>query len=142
MNPVFPTPQDAEKAFYEAFQSANLDAMMAIWANDEDVICIHPNGPRVQGRASIQESWKQIFSSGMELRFEITDVQYFQDALLSIHIVHEYIYVNGDRRRRAPVVTTNIFQLTSQGWKMILHHASPSPDMRSQSEMDRPNILH
>lgn len=142
MSLIFSSPQDAETAFYDAFQNGNIEAMMSIWSNDEDIICIHPNSPRLQGRELIQESWLQIFASEVEVRFEIADAQYIQDALLSIHIVHEYLYINGDRRRRPPVIATNVYQLTSKGWRMILHHASPSPGMRAQNDPNAPVILH
>ncbi|HXZ95937.1 MAG TPA: nuclear transport factor 2 family protein, partial [Burkholderiales bacterium] len=56
---IFPTPQDAEAAFYEAFESADLDAMMAVWAEDEEVVCVHPSGPRLTGIAQVRESWRQ-----------------------------------------------------------------------------------
>lgn len=142
MSLIFPSPQEAEAAFYEAFQNGNIEAMMAVWSSDDDIICIHPNSPRLQGRALIAESWQQIFSSEAEVRFEIADAQYIQDALLSIHIVHEYIYLNGDRRRRPPVIATNVYQLTSNGWRMILHHGSSSPEMRAQTDINSPAILH
>ena len=145
MDLVFPTPQEAEAAFYEAFQKASLEAMMAVWDNDADIICVHPNGRRLQGRTAILESWQHIFTSGVEMRFEICDAQYVQTALTSIHTVHEYIYMNGDRRRRDPVIATNIYRLTSQGWRLILHHASLTPDTSTAVEINTPSsstILH
>lgn len=142
MSLTFPSPQEAEAAFYEAFQNGDIEAMMAVWSSDEDIICIHPNSPRLQGRVLIQESWEAIFSSEAEVRFEIADAQYIQDALLSIHVVHEYLFLNGDRRRRAPVIATNVYQLTNNDWRMILHHASPSPEMRAQTDINAPAILH
>jgi len=48
-----------------------------------------------------------------------------QDALLSIHLLHEFISVPGESGERPPAVATNIYQLTQGGWRMILHHASP-----------------
>ena len=36
----YPTPQDAEAAFYEALESADLDAMMQVWADDEEIVCM------------------------------------------------------------------------------------------------------
>lgn len=144
MDLVFPTPQEAEAAFYEAFQSSNIEAMMAVWDDDADIVCIHPNGRRLQGRAPIHENWLHIFTSGVEMRFEICDGQYFQNALTSVHIVHEYIYMNGDRRRREPVIATNIYRLTNQGWRMILHHASLSPESNTTVDITMPSstILH
>jgi len=57
----FTTPQEAEQAFYEAFQRADLDALMAVWAEDEDVFCVHPGAPRLTGLDKIRESFRQIF---------------------------------------------------------------------------------
>src|SRR5690349_3843232 len=69
---LFPTPQDAETAFYEAFERADLAAMMAVWAESDDVVCIHPSGPRLTGFEAVRESWVQIFSNGSQLRVRAT----------------------------------------------------------------------
>ncbi|MCX7168975.1 MAG: nuclear transport factor 2 family protein, partial [Proteobacteria bacterium] len=37
---IFPTPQDAEAAFYDALERADLEALMAVWAEDEEIVCI------------------------------------------------------------------------------------------------------
>jgi hypothetical protein len=34
---IYSSPQDAEAAFYDALQRADLDAMMEVWSADEDV---------------------------------------------------------------------------------------------------------
>ena len=44
---IFPAAQDAENAFYEALERCDLDGMMAVWAEDEDIVCIHPTGARL-----------------------------------------------------------------------------------------------
>ena len=51
---IFPTAQDAENAFYEALERADLDGMMAVWAEDEDIVCVHPGGPRVSGPRAVR----------------------------------------------------------------------------------------
>ena len=48
-NVLFKTAQDAETAFYEAQEKADLDAMMAVWADDDDIVCVHPGGMRLSG---------------------------------------------------------------------------------------------
>ncbi len=140
---VFPTPEDAEAAFYEAFEHGDLDAMMSVWAETDDIVCIHPMAPRLQGREAVIESWRQLFSGDSELvRMKITDTRCFQDELLSIHVVHEHFIVPGEAIQHAPLVVTNIYQLTEKGWRMILHHASPSPDVPSPSLDRMPTHLH
>ena len=44
---------DVEAQFYEALQQADLDKLMAVWADDDEVACVHPGGPRVSGLAAI-----------------------------------------------------------------------------------------
>jgi ketosteroid isomerase-like protein len=139
---IFPTPQDAEAAFYEAFENADLDAMMAVWAEDEEVVCVHPSGPRLSGIAQIRESWRQLFASGPSLRFHISGQQYLRGMLLSVHSVYENIAVTGESTPRSPVIATNIYVLTEKGWRMLLHHACAAPVSTKTSSDPAPTVLH
>jgi ketosteroid isomerase-like protein len=124
---LFASPQDAESAFYEALTKSDLDAMMAVWADDDDVYCVHPNGARISGVESVRDSWRQIFASGQSLRFQLRESQFVQGMMLSVHSVYEHITVAGETRPRGPVITTNVYLRTERGWRMVAHHASPAP---------------
>ena len=124
---LFASPQDAESAFYDALAKADLDAMMAVWADDDDIYCVHPNGARIAGVEQVRESWRKIFSGGQTMRFQLRDQQYVQGMMLSVHSVYEHITVAGEPRTRAPVVATNVYLRTERGWRMVAHHASPAP---------------
>ena len=139
---IFPTPQDAETAFYEAFEHADLEAMMAVWAEDEDVICVHPSGPRLVGHGPIRESWRQIFTNGPKLRFHLVGQQYLRGMLLSVHSVYENIVVTGETAPRSPIIATNIYLLTEKGWRMLLHHACPAPATAKATGETPPAVLH
>lgn len=125
---LFPTPQDAEAAFYEAFAKCDLDGMMAVWGDDDEIYCVHPNGGRISGVAQVRESWRQVFASGQTLRFQLREQQYLHGMMLSVHSVYEHITVAGEARSRSPMIATNIYLRTEHGWRMVVHHASPSPD--------------
>ncbi len=124
---LFPTPQDAEAAFYEAFTKGDLEAMMAVWSDDDEIYCVHPGSPRVSGVAQVRESWRQIFASGQALRFQLRGQQYLHGMMLAAHSVYEHITVTGETRARNPVIATNIYLRTERGWRMVAHHASPAP---------------
>ena len=124
---LFASPQDAESAFYDALTKADLDAMMAVWADDDDIYCVHPNGARIAGVERVRESWRQIFASGQSLRFQLREQQYVQGMMLSVHSVYEHITITGDLRPRGPVIATNVYLRTERGWRMVAHHASPAP---------------
>ena len=60
----FGTADDIEVALYDAIGRADLDALMALWADDEEIVCIHPDGTRLIGYAAIRASWEEIFTRG------------------------------------------------------------------------------
>ena len=49
MSDILTSPEDAEEAFYEAISRADLDALMNLWAEDEEIVCIHPGGQPLHG---------------------------------------------------------------------------------------------
>lgn len=138
----FPTPQDCEAAFYEALEAANLEAMMEVWADDEEVVCVHPGWPRLCGYEQIRENWAQIFRSGERLKFHLSAQVRVQGMMLSVHSLHENIVVAGDPRPRPPVVTTNVYLRTASGWRMVLHHGSPAPHAAPADPEPSSKILH
>ena len=131
---IFPTAQDAENAFYEALESADLEAMMSVWAEDEDVLCVHPAGPRLTGHAEIRRSWAQIFSGPSRVRVHVAQQLAIAGGMIAVHSVQENFTVEGASRgaqssdaQPAPVWATNVYLRTAAGWRMIVHHASPAP---------------
>jgi uncharacterized protein (TIGR02246 family) len=140
--PLFPSPQDAEAAFYEAFTKSDLKAMMAVWADDDDIYCVHPHGARVSGVEQVRESWRQIFASGQSLRFQLRGQQFINAMMVSVHSVYEHITVAGDTRSGAPVIATNVYLRTDRGWRMVAHHASPAPAATGEETQSMKNTLH
>ncbi len=134
---MFRTSEEAEGAFYAALEAANLDRMMDVWDDDDNIICVHPMGPRLEGRQTVAKSWQRIFGSGVEMRFRLSDAQRTRGEDLAIHVVHENI-TSADRQEESTVIATNVYRRTSEGWRMILHHASPAPVL----EQPAPKVVH
>jgi len=140
----FTTPQEAEQAFYEAFQRADLDALMAVWAEDEEVFCVHPGAARLTGLEAIRESFRQIFRSGVDMRFQLRGAQQLRGGLLAVHSVYEFITVVGERRPASAVVATNVYANVGGSWRMVAHHGSAVPDAEpdAPTEPTPPALLH
>ena len=135
-NTIFDTPQEAENAFYKALEQNDLDAMMAIWEDSDVIVCIHPLGPRHQGRFSVEQSWRKIFSSGMVLQFQVDLVQQISSADLVVHQVTEIITVMGSAKEsEQPIWATNIYRRSGRSWHMTTHHASPGPRPASHTQL-------
>jgi len=140
---IFPTAQDAQNAFYEALERGDLEAMMTVWSEDEDIVCVHPAGQRLAGQAQVREVWRQMFAGGPNMRVRITQQEAIAGVMLEAHSVHENITVAGEQRPRPPMVATNVYLRTAAGWRMIVHHASPAPvEPAAEPAAASPKILH
>jgi uncharacterized protein (TIGR02246 family) len=139
---LFTTPQEAEAAFYEAFEKGDLDAMMDVWADDDDIVCVHPGGPRLAGTEQVREAWRQIFAAGQNLRFRLNKQQALNGMTLVVHSVYELITVAGEARARQPAIATNVYMRTENGWRMVVHHASPAPATPETEGKRAPKTLH
>ena len=140
---IFPTAQDAQNAFYEALERSDLEAMMAVWSEDEEIVCVHPAGQRLAGQAQVREAWRRMFAGGPNMRVRITQQVVIAGVMLELHSVHENITVAGEQRPRPPMVATNVYLRTAAGWRMIAHHASPAPgEPAAEPPSSSPKILH
>jgi uncharacterized protein (TIGR02246 family) len=138
---IFPTAQDAEAAFYEALERADLELMMAVWSEDEDIVCVHPGGTRLAGQDQVRASWRQILSGGTRARVHVSQQVTIAGPMVAVHSVQENFSVPGETRPMPTVVATNVYLRTAAGWRMIVHHGSPAPSA-AESPRDVPKILH
>ena len=95
-----------------------LRVMMAVWAEDEEIICVHPGGPRLSGPDEVRSSWARIFSAGAGPRVHITQQVAVTAMMIAVHSVHENFTVEGDARAQVPVIATNVYLRTAAGWRM------------------------
>lgn len=140
---LYPTPDDAESAFYDAFERGDLPAMMAVWAESESVVCVHPRGPRLVGFDAVRESWMQIFAGGSTpLRIRATEVKRFDSQGVAVHALIETLSAPGQQPTQS-VSATNVYELTDDGWRMVVHHATPIAEpTKAAAEEDRAPPAH
>ncbi|GLT24364.1 MULTISPECIES: nuclear transport factor 2 family protein [Zoogloea] len=141
-SPIFTSPEEAETAFYAALSRADLDGMMAVWSEDEEVVCIHPGSIRLVGLAAIRESWRQLFAAGTRIIVHPTQPVQWLNVMTAVHTVHQRVHLEGDHRLHPPIIATNVFTRGAIGWRMVLHHASPAPDMDNLRGSDSPHVVH
>jgi len=123
---MYRTSEEAETAFYAAFEAADLQRMMAVWDEDDNIVCVHPMGARLQGRDQVAQSWMRIFRQGASMRFRISELQRSADDGMAVHVLYENISVDA-REGESIAIATNVYRRTPAGWRMVLHHASPVP---------------
>ena len=137
------SPDEIEAQFYEALQAADLERLIGLWVNDELVRCIHPGGPLLVGITAIRANFEALFARG-PVAVQPAEVKRLVTEQLVIHQVHERVLVpspEGDQI--AWVLATNAYLKTEQGWRMVLHHASPGQPMESaELHTGNASILH
>lgn len=133
---------DIEAAFYDALQRADLEALMACWADEDEVVCVHPGGPRLVGGGAIRAAFEAMFANG-NVRARPERVRKVETLVSAVHSLLERIEVlTHEGPREAWVVATNVYQKTAQGWRMVAHHASPGSPHELADPNERPAVLH
>lgn len=137
------SPDEVEARFYDALRQGALEALMALWADDEEIVCVHPGGGRVVGAAAIRASFEGIFANG-SIPVQPEQVHRLQQPAFAVHHLVERIEAATRQGTQVGwVLATNVYAKTALGWRMVAHHASPaSPEDSLQLLRDAPGLLH
>ncbi len=136
------SPDDIETQFYEALQAADINKLMAVWSDDDDIVCVLPGGPRVVGARAIRASFEAVFANGgVPVRLE--RVRRLAHAGAAVHHLLVRVDLNTDEGvQTAWVIVTNVYLKTDQGWRLVAHHASPGTDRELPEVGEVPSVLH
>ncbi|MDO8699310.1 MAG: nuclear transport factor 2 family protein [Rhodoferax sp.] len=137
------TPDDVEAAFYDAMQSADIEKLMACWADEDDIVCIHPGGPRVVGLGAIRAAFDAMFAHGGSIHARPESIRRVDSLASAVHHVLEKVEVmTSEGPSMAYVLATNVYHKTAQGWRMVVHHASPGSHGEAQEIHHVAQVLH
>jgi ketosteroid isomerase-like protein len=119
---------------------------MAVWADDDEIVCVHPGGVRVVGAAAIGASFEALFANG-GVPAQPEQVRRLLALGVAVHHLVEHL------QRPAPpgqpaapteawMLATNVYVNTAQGWRMVAHHASPGLAQQPPTDLEWPSTLH
>ncbi len=106
----------ANSAFYRAFAEGDFGAMNALWAEQEEVVCIHPGWPPVTGREDVMASWRGILANPPEPAVCSTDEQVYLMGDAAMVVCFETI-------GEIFLTATNMFLREQGAWRLVHHHA-------------------
>jgi len=140
---IFATAEEAELAFYDALERADINRLMQVWADDEEIVCVHPGGLRVVGLHAVKDSWQEILNSG-GLAIRPSAPVVLRSMMGIVHSLIEQITVHGTKSTEiAFCYATNIYHKGPTGWRLVMHHASPAPSQVDSFEIpDNSGLLH
>lgn len=110
----------ANRAFYEAFEASDLDAMSDVWEHSDRVVCTHPGWRSLYGWAAVSGSFYALFQHE-PTQFIVTDER--------VEVVGDVAWVTTEENVLGPdagdaVSALNVFVRTDDGWRMAAHHGA------------------
>ncbi|MBI5256678.1 MAG: nuclear transport factor 2 family protein [Burkholderiales bacterium] len=136
------TPDEVETQFYEALREGNLERLMALWSDDDEIVCVHPGGPRMVGPGAVRAAFEAMFATG-RINAHPEQVHRVQLIDAAMHNLVERIEIaTAEGLRTAFVVATNVYHRTTQGWRIVAHHASPGSAGEPVQITEAPSVLH
>jgi ketosteroid isomerase-like protein len=113
----------ANRAFYDAFEEGDLDAMSDVWEHGDRSTCTHPGWSTLRGWPAIVSSWYALFTNGQRLQFIVTDEH--------ATVIGDAAWVSCNENilegaTGGTVAALNLFAREPDGaWRLVNHHGSP-----------------
>lgn len=110
----------ANRAFYEAFEAADMDAMSDLWEHSDRVVCTHPGWRALHGWAAVSASFFALFQQEAT-QFILTGER--------VEVAGELAWVTVEENVLGPdagdaVSALNLFARTADGWSLVAHHGA------------------
>lgn len=119
--------RSANRAFYEAFEAADLDAMSDLWEHSDRVSCVHPGWSVLRGWGAVSASFLAIFRGPHRLQFILTE-EHVTLAGDSAWVTVDENIIGTDAG--STVTALNVFVRDDGrsgdggGWRLVAHHGS------------------
>jgi ketosteroid isomerase-like protein len=127
--------QAAHRAFYDAFEARDLDAMSSLWEHSDRVVCTHPGWRTLRGWGAVSGSWFALFGGPEPLQFILTDEVVAVEGDTAWVTVDENLISSGipgpggSPGIGATVAALNLFRRhpgpDGDRWLLVAHHGSP-----------------
>jgi ketosteroid isomerase-like protein len=127
--------REANRRFYHAFATLDLDQMADVWLHEDWIECVHPGWDLLLGWEEVRESWQRIFQSTVRVQVEISSVWVHVEGDVAWVACTESVTSTFERGfDEVRVQATNLFVRraiagpaaeTSGRWFLAAHHGSP-----------------
>jgi len=111
----------ANRAFYDAFEARDLDAMSDAWEHHDRVSCTHPGWRTLRGWGAVSASWFALFGGESPLQFILTnEVVAVEGDAAWVTVDENLISTDG----AGTVAAVNLFVRSGPQWRLVAHHGS------------------
>jgi ketosteroid isomerase-like protein len=132
----------SNEAFYDAFNSRDIDAMERLWAKLAPVVCLHPGSTALHGRSQVIRSWHSILSSDGAPRVAVEGPRVVMLGETAMVLCYERV-TDPDTGTGAVLAATNVFVREGGEWRLVHHHSSAIGRIVSEErDPPRPKTLN
>ena len=132
----------SNEAFYDAFNSRDMDAMDRLWAKLAPVVCLHPGSTALHGRTQVIRSWQSILSSDGAPRVSVEGPRVVMLGETAMVLCYERV-TDPDTGTGAVLAATNVFVREGGEWRLVHHHSSAIGRIVSdEREAPKPKTLN
>ena len=136
------TADEVEQAFYEALNNADIEQLMSCWAEEDEIVCVHPSGQRWIGSGAIRSAFEALFAQG-SLQTEPDHVLKIVALASAVHHLVERVHtLTPQGEQTIWVASTNVYHKTPQGWRLVAHHGSKAAAQDRPEMPTPPSVLH
>jgi ketosteroid isomerase-like protein len=111
----------ANRAFYDAFEARDIDAMSDVWEHGDRVACTHPGWRTLRGWGAVSASWFALFRGPNPLQFILTE-EIVSVAGDSAWVTVDENLIGADGG--GTVASLNLFVRSGARWRLVAHHGS------------------
>ena len=105
------------EAFYLAFESKDLTAMENIWADRDEIYCLHPGWRPLTGRKDVLDSWARILGNTAQPQISFESPQYLMTGDASVAVI---CFESSPQQH---MIATNIYQIIEGRVRLIFHQS-------------------
>lgn len=113
--------EEANAAFYRAFELRDLDAMSEVWLHEDHVICTHPGWASLHGWPAVAASWFALFQGDHPMQFILTRVTCTVRDHIGWVSLDENLIAGPQAQTVAAV---NVFERVDGRWRLVVHIGS------------------
>ena len=119
---------EADAKFLRTLETLDVKGIMHCWSDFERITMLFPGVELARGRQEIEKAWTKVAANTSRLNVMLQPISVMRLGDLGwTFLSGRMVSTHGDETLTVEVYITNIYRREEDGWKLLHHHAAPSP---------------
>ena len=119
---------EADVNFLRALETLDVKTIMSCWSDFDRITMLFPGVELARGQEEVEEAWATVAKNTSRLNIVLHPLSVMRLGDLGwTFLSGSMVSTHGDETLTVEVFVTNIYRREEDGWKLMHHHAAPSP---------------